>query len=101
MRKGQHDITLTKLNEAKGNFDRVMSVSFEGEGVTIAASDDPDAVDVGNFVPASMRKREVNTNAPVAKPSIRSSADAEGSVSGQNTDNLRKFRPLKWLGIRR
>ncbi len=101
MRKGQHEIKLTRIEEAPGNFDRVMSVSFEGEGVVIAASDDPDAVDVGDFVPASMRQREVRPVSGVAKPSIRSSADAEGAVSGQNTDNRRKFRPFKWLGIRR
>jgi penicillin-binding protein 2 len=101
MRQGQHEVTLAEMEEAKGNFDRVMSVSFEGEGVVIASSDDPDAVDVGNFVPDSLRQRNVQTNSGVAQPSIRKRADAEGSVSGQNTNSRRSFRPLKWLGIRR
>ena len=101
MRKGQHEVNLTQLDEAEGNFDRIMSVSFEGEGVVIASSDDPDAVDVGDFVPASLRQRDAQRSPEAAKPSIRSRADAEGSVSGQNTDSRRKFRPFKWLGIRR
>ncbi len=101
MRKGQHEVNLTKLEEAEGNFDRIMSVSFDGEGVVLASSDDPDAVDVGDFVPDSLRQREIQRGPEAAKPSIRSRADAEGSVSGQNTDSRRKFRPFKWLGIRR
>ncbi|MCB1229243.1 MAG: penicillin-binding protein 2 [Verrucomicrobiae bacterium] len=101
MRKGQHEVNLTKLEPAEGNFDRIMSVSFEGEGVVIASAEDPDAVDVGDFVPASLRQRSSQPESGAAKPSIRRGADAEGSVSNQNTDNRRKFRPLKWLGIRR
>lgn len=100
-RKGQHNITLTKLDEAQGNFNRVEYVSFEGEGVTIAAADDPDAVNVGDIVPQSLRQRSVQPVSDAAAPSIRNQADAEGSVSGQNADNQRKFRPFKWLGIQR
>lgn len=101
MRKGQHEVDLTQLEEAKGNFDRIMSVSFEGEGVVIASSDDPDNVNVGDVVPDSLRRRNTGSSSSVAQPSIRSNADAEGSVSGQNNQNRRKFRPFKWLGIRR
>jgi penicillin-binding protein 2 len=101
MRKGQHDVKLTQLEEAKGNLNFYESVSFEGEGVSFASADDPDNVNVGDIVPQSLRQRSANPTAGVAKPSIRSNADAEGSVSGQNTDNRRKFRPFKFLGIRR
>lgn len=101
MRKGRHEIKLTQLEEAKGSLDFYESVSFEGEGVSFASADDPDAVNVGDIVPASLRQRSVQPMAGVAKPSIRSKADAEGSVSGQNTDNRRRFRPLRALGIRR
>ena len=58
-------------------------------------------VDVGDFVPASLRTRQVRPISGFAKPSIRSDADQEGSVSSQNAQNKRRFRPLKWLGIRR
>ncbi|MCB1090034.1 MAG: penicillin-binding protein 2 [Verrucomicrobiae bacterium] len=101
MRRGQHDIKLTQLQEAKGSLDFYESVSFEGEGVVIASSDDPDNVNVGDVVPQSLRLSGGSSNSGVAQPSIRRNADAEGSVSGQNTDNRRKFRPFKFLGIKR
>ena len=102
MRQGQKEIPVTELTEAPGHFGRIESVSFEGEGVVIVSSDDADtSVDVGDFVPAQLRKREVRPVSGFAKPSIRSNADQEGSVSGQNAQNKRRFRPLKWLGIRR
>ena len=101
MRKGKHEIELTQLAEAQGHFEQIEYISFEGEGTVVLGSDDPDAVDVANFVPASLLQRRGSYATDVAQPSIKKKADAEGSVSGQNVKKQRTFRPFKWLGIRR
>jgi penicillin-binding protein 2 len=99
MRQGQHDIKLTQLKEAKGNLNFYQAVSFEGEGITFASADDPDE-NVGDVVPSGVRARSQSASSTAA-PSIKKKPDSEGSVSGQSRSNERKFRPFKFLNIKR
>ena len=95
MRKGKN-ITLDRLPEAKGNFDRVLMVAFDGEELREYASDDADeAVDVSGIMPSQLTARNSTPrNAPA--PSIKRKADAEGSVANQNT-----ARKQRWKNLRR
>lgn len=96
-------VEVARMAEAPGHFDRIESVSFEGESVIIASSDEEgdSAVDVSDFVPQHLRnQQQVGPVQRYAKPSIRRRADADGSVSDRNAARSRKFQPLKWLGIR-
>ncbi len=101
MKQGM-EITVSPLEPFEGNFERIMAVSFTGEGLTEYASDDADsAVDVADVMPSQLRKRSSSSSqAPVAKPSITSQADREGSVSDQNkkaNQRWKNLRPLRFL----
>lgn len=94
-----HEVKLEKLAEAKGNFDRVMEVSFAGGGLTkYAASDatEETAVDVGEFVP---RQNAEPAQPKFTAPTIRKRADADGSVSDQNNRSRDRWKNLKLFDI--
>lgn len=88
-------IEVVKMEEAVGNRDRIMSVSFEGQTIIADANEDT-AVEVDDFIPTKIRRTE-----PVPKrytaPSIKRKSDSRGSVSGQNTTRKRRFQPFKKL----
>ncbi len=98
MRKGK-DITLEKLPEAKGNFDRILMVSFENEGLTEYASDDADeAVDVSGIMPVQLTAGNISRKkAKAPSPSIKRKADAEGSVEEQNAKRSKRWKNLRRL----
>ncbi len=94
------EVPLEKLAEAKGNFDRVMEVSFaEGELTKYAATTDASeetAVDVGEFVPT---QTAVNAKPKYVAPTIRKKADADGSVSDQNNRSRDRWKNLKLFNV--
>ncbi len=101
MRKGKQ-IKLENLTEAQGNFDRILMVSFDGEGLKEYASDDADeSVDVSGIMPVQLTARKIiKKKAPA--PSIKRKADAEGSVEQQNTKRKQRWKNLKrFIGGRR
>ncbi|NOY00214.1 MAG: penicillin-binding protein 2 [Verrucomicrobia bacterium] len=101
MRKGKN-ITLDRLPEAEGNFDRILMVSFDGAGLEEYASDDADeAVDVSGIMPVQLTaKKKTRSRAPT--PSIKRKADAEGSVEKQNTKRKQRWKNLRrMIGGRR
>lgn len=96
MRKGKN-ITLDRLPEAEGNFDRILMVSFDGEGLKEFASDDADeAVDVSGIMPVQLTAGNVSRN-KAPSPSIKRKADAEGSVAEQNAKRNKRWKNLRRL----
>ncbi|MFK5921507.1 MAG: penicillin-binding protein 2 [Verrucomicrobiota bacterium] len=95
MRKGKQ-IKLERLPEAEGNFDRILMVSFDGEGLKeYASDDDEEAVDVSDIMPVQLTAKKI-TKRKAPAPSIKRKADAEGSVEKQNSK-----RKLRWKNLRR
>ncbi|MCF6312055.1 MAG: penicillin-binding protein 2 [Verrucomicrobiales bacterium] len=94
MRKGKR-IKLERLPEAEGNFDRILMVSFDSEGLEEYASDDSDeSVDVSGIMPVQLTARKiVKKKAPA--PSIKRKADAEGSVEKQNSKRKQRWKNLR------
>lgn len=96
MRKGKN-ITLGRLPEAEGNFDRIEMVSFDGEGLKEYASDDADeAVDVSGIMPVQLTATNSSRN-KAPSPSIKRKADAEGSVAEQNAQRNKRWKNLRRL----
>lgn len=94
MRKGKQ-IKLEKLTEAQGNFDRILTVSFDGEELKEYASDDADeSVDVSDIMPVQLTARKI-TKKKAPAPSIKRKADAEGSVEQQNTKRKQRWKNLR------
>ncbi len=96
MRKGKQ-IKLERLPEAEGNFDRILMVSFDGEGLKEYASDDADeSVDVSGIMPVQLTARKI-TKKRAPAPSIKRKADAEGSVEKQNAKRKQRWKNLRRL----
>lgn len=96
MRKGKR-IKLEKLPEAEGNFDRILMVSFDGDGLKEYASDDDDeAVDVSDIMPVQLTVKKIAKRKAPA-PSIKRKADAEGSVEKQNAKRKQRWKNLRRL----
>lgn len=99
--EGGREFDLTALPEAVGRTDRVVSVEFDSSdlrGYALADADADGPVDVADFVPGSLQRREVRPLSSVPQPAIRPSADARGQVGRMNRrDREAQFRPFQWL----
>ena len=97
LKKGTHQIELTKLEEAKGNTNHIASVSFDNKELVDSfhkpEADEETTVDIAEFVPPELRKR---SSQPVkknyVKPTIRKKADSRGSVKRYNNSNSASSR---------
>jgi len=97
------EVLVASLPEAVGRNDRVMSVSFDDSELTNFAAADANtesAVDVAEFVPETLRERQVfSLGGLLAQPNFKAITDRQGQVGGSNS--APKPRTFRWIKRKR